>query len=97
MKNGHIWMGSNDNGIFGFNAITQQFVFIPTSRRCHSSDHLDGFYQVKEDDTGNLWTGNDNNEVVYYDMAAKKFYFPAHQTEQYTVHGSINNIPGQEP
>ena len=75
MKNGHIWMGSNDNGIFGFNAITQQFVFIPTSRKCYSSEHLDGFYHVKEDDTGNLWTMNDNNEVVYYDMAAKKFYF----------------------
>jgi len=75
MKNGNIWMGSNDNGIFGFNAHTQQFIFIPITRLCHSSDHLPGFYYVKEDDAGNLWTTNDNNEVVYYDMAAKKFYF----------------------
>jgi ligand-binding sensor domain-containing protein len=75
MKNGHIWMGSNDSGIFGFNAHTQQFIFIPITRPCHSSYHAPGFNYVKEDDAGNLWTINDNNEVVYYDMSERKFYF----------------------
>jgi ligand-binding sensor domain-containing protein len=91
MKNGHIWMGSNDNGIFGFNAHTQQFIFIPVTRPCHSSDHVPGFYHVKEDDAGNLWTINDNNEVIYYNMAAKKFYFlPVKQNNiQFKRLGSI--------
>jgi ligand-binding sensor domain-containing protein len=75
MKNGNIWIGSNDYGIFGFNARTGQYSVIKMKKPCNSPDHIMGFYHVAEDAESNLWTTNDNNEIVYYNNAASKFYF----------------------
>jgi ligand-binding sensor domain-containing protein len=75
-KNDIIWLGSNDDGIYGFNTATERFLHIEIGRTCEYAKHLDkGLYHVWEDHSGNLWTVNDNNELVYFDRANGKFYF----------------------
>ncbi|HYV92896.1 MAG TPA: two-component regulator propeller domain-containing protein [Chitinophagales bacterium] len=70
-----IWIGSNDNGIYGFNILTEQFIHIKTEFDCNNSLHVNGFYPVLEDHNGNLWTMNDLNDLIYYDRAVEKFYY----------------------
>ena len=75
MRNKTIWIGSDDRGIYGFNTEKQEYIFIKMDRKCQNSRHIDGFHGVMEDHKGNLWTTNDNNELVYYDKVNKKFFF----------------------
>ena len=75
VSNGMIWLGSNDNGIYGFDVLAEKFIHISMKRACHSARHRDGFYHVLQDHQGNLWTVNDDNELVYFDRAIQKFYF----------------------
>jgi len=76
IRNNVLWFGSNDNGIYGFNTLTEQCIHIKTGHPCEKTFvHIAGFYPVLEDHAGNLWTVNDNNELVYYDRANQKFYF----------------------
>jgi ligand-binding sensor domain-containing protein/two-component sensor histidine kinase len=74
IKNNNIWIGSDDEGLYGFNTLSKKFIKININRSCRSAKHLQ-FYSVMEDHAGNLWTGNDNNEIVYYDRSKNKFYF----------------------
>lgn len=75
VKNGVIWIGSNDGGIYGFDIKNEKFIQIKINRQCSSNGHVEGFYNVLEDRKGNLWTVSDDNELVYYDQAIQKFYF----------------------
>jgi ligand-binding sensor domain-containing protein len=70
-----IWIGSTDDGIYGFNMATDRFLKIPILHHCSSDWHNETFYCVLEDHAGNLWTVNDDDEVVYYNYAENKFYF----------------------
>jgi len=79
IKNETIWIGSNDNGIYGFNIVTKKFIIIKQEHSCRATRHINegywtSYHVVMEDHAGNLWTTNDNNEIVYYDRTGKKFY-----------------------
>jgi ligand-binding sensor domain-containing protein len=78
-----IWLGSDDYGIYGFNIGNKQFVHFKTSTSCrsfrhiHGPNHTTGYYPVREDRNGNLWTTNDNNEIVHYNLKENRYtYFP---------------------
>jgi ligand-binding sensor domain-containing protein/two-component sensor histidine kinase len=81
IKNETIWIGSDDNGIYGFNTISRKFMLRRPGHPCHSTDgHISdkaysNYYPVMEDHAGNLWTTNDDNEIVYYDRKMDQFYF----------------------
>jgi ligand-binding sensor domain-containing protein/two-component sensor histidine kinase len=75
IKNNTIWIGSDHEGFYGFNVQTKEFVQININHPCQSTNHVRGFYSVMEDHAGNLWTGNDDGEIVYYDRSKNKFYF----------------------
>jgi ligand-binding sensor domain-containing protein/two-component sensor histidine kinase len=82
IKTDVIWFGSDDNGIYGFNTLTRKFIIIKPGHPCRStSGHLivsgifTACYPVMEDHDGNLWTTNDDNEIVYYDRKNSRFYF----------------------
>jgi len=81
IKNETIWFGSNDYGIYGFNTITREFTIIKPGHKCRRlSGHINetvgaNYYCVMEDHAGNLWTTNDDNEIVYYDRSAKEYYY----------------------
>ena len=83
IKNGMIWLGSNDKGIYGFDTKSEKFVHLKTDRPCISKNHVGGFYFVLEDQDGNLWTTNDNNEIVYYDSERRTYYY--HQVKQNNI------------
>lgn len=88
IKTETIWIGSDDNGIYGFNTITRKFIIIKPGHICHSTDgHIwdkryENYYPVMEDHGGNLWTTNDDNEIVYYDRKKNQFYFKKNPEEQ---------------
>ena len=81
IKNETIWIGSDDNGIYGFNTVTRKFIIIKPGHNCRSiSGHINdnaysNYWPVMEDHAGNLWTTNDDNEIVYYDRENNQFYF----------------------
>ncbi|HEV8507088.1 MAG TPA: two-component regulator propeller domain-containing protein [Chitinophagaceae bacterium] len=75
MENNIIWIGSDHKGIYGFNVQSKEFIKINSDRQCYNRNHLQGFYLVMEDHSGNLWTCNDNNEIVFYDRSKNKFHF----------------------
>jgi ligand-binding sensor domain-containing protein len=75
IKNNNIWIGSDHDGLYGFNVQSKEFIQININRACRSTNHLSGFYSVMEDHAGNLWTANDDGEIVYYDRSKNKFYF----------------------
>ena len=70
-----IWIGSDHNGIYGFDIRTEQYLHIPSEKTCSAKMHNNGYYKVWEDSKGNLWTTNDDHEIIYYDQAEKKFYY----------------------
>ncbi|HEU5167761.1 MAG TPA: hypothetical protein VFU29_19580, partial [Chitinophagaceae bacterium] len=74
IKNNNIWLGSDDEGLYGFNTLSKEFIQIKINHSCRSDKHV-SFYSVMEDHAGNLWTCNDDNEIVYYDRSKNKFYF----------------------
>jgi ligand-binding sensor domain-containing protein/two-component sensor histidine kinase len=75
MKNNIIWIGSDHKGFYGFNVQSKEFIKINIDHPCYNTNHLLGFYLIMEDHAGNLWTCNDNNEIVFYDRSKRKFYF----------------------
>lgn len=82
IKTETIWFGSDDNGIYGFNTLTRKFIVVKPGHACHrTGEHLiisgvfTGCYPVMEDYDGNLWTTNDDNEIVYYSRKNNQFYF----------------------
>jgi signal transduction histidine kinase/sugar lactone lactonase YvrE len=75
IKNNTIWIGSDHERIYGFNIRSKEFIQININHPCKSARHLEGYYSVMEDHAGNLWTSNDNNEIVYYDRSKNEFYF----------------------
>ena len=75
IKNNTIWIGSDHEGLYGFNVLSKKFIQININHPCQSADHIRGFFSVMEDHAGNLWTGNDDNNIVYYDRSKNKFYF----------------------
>jgi ligand-binding sensor domain-containing protein len=74
IKNNTIWLGSDDEGLYGFNTLSKKFIQISINQSCQSAKHV-SFYSVMEDHAGNLWTCNDDNNIVYYDRSKNKFYF----------------------
>ena len=77
-----IWIGSDDNGIYGFNTGNKQFIQIRSRQKCRNphrhingSNHQNGYFMVTEDNEGNLWTTNDNNEIVFYDQSKRDFFY----------------------
>ena len=75
IKNNMIWFGSNDTGIYGFDTYNGKYVRIIIKKICQSSGHVGGFYNVLQDHKGNLWTVNDDNEIVYFDQGKRVSYF----------------------
>ena len=75
IKGDVIWLGANDSGIYGFNCLTEKFLFIKSDHICNSTGHIVGLYQVMEDHKGNLWTVTDNNELAYYNRIDQKFSY----------------------
>jgi ligand-binding sensor domain-containing protein/two-component sensor histidine kinase len=74
IRNNTIWIGSDDEGLYGFNVLSKEFVQINFNHPCRSAKHR-SFYSVMEDHAGNLWTCDDDNNIVYYDRPKNKFYF----------------------
>ena len=70
-----IWIGSDHNGIYGFDVRKEEYFHIPSEKICTTTRHLSGYHKVFEDHQGNLWTTNDYNEIVYYDRNGKRFYY----------------------
>ena len=83
----NIWVGSDDKGIYGFNIRTEQYLHIKPGKACKSQEHLSGYHKVWEDSYGNLWTTNDDKEIVFYDQAKKKFFY--HPVEKKEIDFSI--------
>lgn len=76
-RNESIWIGSNDNAIFGFDTKKELYSRIPLEQRCRATSHIIGLYSVMEDRHRNLWTVNDNNEIVFYETKTGQcFYYP---------------------
>jgi len=75
IKNNTIWIGSDHEGFYGFNVVSKEFIQININHPCRSANHYRGFYSVLEDHAGNLWTCNDDDNIVYYDRSKNKFYF----------------------
>ena len=73
VKNNTIWIGSDHEALYGFNLLSKEFIQINIDQPWRSTTH--GFYSVMEDHAGNLWTSNNNGEIVYYDRSKNKFYF----------------------
>src|SRR4030095_2358316 len=96
IKTETIWIGSDDYGIYGFNTVTRKFTIIKPGHPCRSvawhinghnetnliGEYVNNYYPVMEDHAGNLWTTNDDKEIVYYDRAAKKFYYQPIQRDK---------------
>ena len=70
-----MWYGANETGIFGINTQTREPVFIKMEDGHTGKYAIRGFYPVCEDNQGNIWTANNLNEIVCYDIDEKSFQF----------------------
>ena len=75
IRNKKIWVGSNHEGIYGFDIVKKEFfkVAINGNHKCKSLEH--GLHPAIEDHAGNIWTSNDDNEIVFYEKQKNKTYF----------------------
>ena len=80
-KDGGVWFGTWDAGIFYYNAATESFDQLPmdTSQAGGSSvkDVLadTSIWDIYEDSQGELWIGSHNTGLVRYDRKTKKFHY----------------------
>src|SRR5258708_6282112 len=73
-KNGNLWIGCEQNGLYNYNADTKKIVhFVHDAANPYTLDN-GGAYFVTEDHCGNLWIINGNNKLDYYDFSTGKFY-----------------------
>ena len=73
--NDNIWIGSEYNGLYGYNTKTKNWKhFIPDRGRKFSLQH-DGINVCLEDNAGNLWIAPIGDGIYYYEVASGKFYY----------------------
>ncbi|MBA3647206.1 MAG: hypothetical protein H0W62_01425 [Chitinophagales bacterium] len=74
-RNGNVWIGTFDNGFYGYNIYTGRVLHYTHNLSDPFSLSFDRVYNVFEDHSGNLWIGsNVGNGLNYYDLVSGKFY-----------------------
>jgi len=74
-RNGNIWIGSEENGLYGYNVKTKTWKHFFNEPGNMSSLKNNGFNSCYEDEAGNLLIGLVNYGLYYYEIASGKFYF----------------------
>lgn len=69
-KSGHLWLGTNGNGVYRFNQLTGEL--IPFEKLIHpkykNKLNLNGFINcIIEDKAGNIWIGSNGNGIAVFD------------------------------
>ncbi|MDB5023320.1 MAG: hypothetical protein JWP78_1075 [Mucilaginibacter sp.] len=73
-RNGNLWIGSEQNGLYGYNIRTKKAIHFVRDAANPYSLSKKGVYYVIEDHTGNLWIITDDNKLNFYDSSTGKFY-----------------------
>ena len=73
-KNGNVWIGSRQNGLYGYNTRTKKIINFQHEKNNSHSVSDNGVYKVFEDHSGNLWMATDAGMIDYYEKATGKFY-----------------------
>ncbi|MEO7263405.1 MAG: two-component regulator propeller domain-containing protein [Ferruginibacter sp.] len=73
-RNGNVWIGSRQHGLFGFNIYTKKFInFYHDKNNINSISH-NGVFRIYEDHNSNLWIATDAGMLDYYEKGGGKFY-----------------------
>ncbi len=72
IKSNVIWFGRDNFGITWLDIQSGSFILSPLQR---PGNYQLGFSPLLEDNDGDIWTTNDNNEILYYDMKHNWWYF----------------------
>ncbi|HKO81853.1 MAG TPA: two-component regulator propeller domain-containing protein [Chitinophagaceae bacterium] len=81
--NGNVWIGSKQQGFYGYNTRTKKVVNFQHEKNDQNSVSDNGVYKIFEDHTGNLWMATDAGMIDYYDKASGKFYHRPLTDNQY--------------
>jgi ligand-binding sensor domain-containing protein/two-component sensor histidine kinase len=73
-RNGNVWIGSRQHGLYGFNIYTKKFTHLYHEENNTNSISHNGVYKVYEDHNSNLWIATDAGMLDYYEKATGKFY-----------------------
>ena len=73
-NNGNIWVGSRQNGLYGYNTRTKKITHFQHEKNNPFSVSDNGVYKIFEDHAGNLWMATDAGMIDYYEKATEKFY-----------------------
>src|SRR5258705_10125326 len=73
-RNGNVWIGSEENGLYGFNMKTKTWKHFFNETESNFLLKNNGFNSCYEDETGNLLIGLVNYGLYYYEAASGKFY-----------------------
>lgn len=72
--NGNVWIGSKQQGFYGYNTRTKKTINFQHEKNNPNSVSDNGVYQIFEDRTGNLWLATDAGMIDYFDKASGKCY-----------------------
>jgi ligand-binding sensor domain-containing protein len=73
-NNGNVWIGSRQQGFYGYNTRTKKIINFQHEKNNPHSVSDNGIYKIFEDHTGNLWMATDAGMIDYYEKATGKFY-----------------------
>jgi len=73
-RNGNIWIGSEENGLYGYNMKTKTWKHFFNEAGNNFSLKYNGFNSCYEDEAGNLLIGVINYGLCYYETASGRFY-----------------------
>jgi len=73
-KNGNVWIGSRQHGLYGFNIYTKKITHLYHEENNTNSISHNGVYNVCEDHNSNLWIATDAGMLDYYEKVTGKFY-----------------------
>ena len=74
-RNGNIWIGSRDNGLFCFNTRTISADHFPHHQTDPYSISDSVVLNTFEDSEGNYWIGMGSGGMDYYDHTTRKFFY----------------------
>jgi signal transduction histidine kinase/ligand-binding sensor domain-containing protein/AraC-like DNA-binding protein len=65
-KNGHVWIGTDHNGLFIYNFYTGAIINVLEDRNIHTSIASNNIGYLYRDDDGIIWVGHNKKGISYY-------------------------------